>query len=365
MTTRRIAPTLPLEAQFPHAGQLSEKLRFLLNYAILSPSSHNTQPWQFKIVDDRIELYADRTRALPIADPDNRELILSCGAALFHLRLAFRHFGYQSAVDLFPQGDDPDLLAWIGFGAPDPITPEEEQQFWAIAHRHTHRSSFADQAVPDTLLAAFQQVVAREGAKLVWLKEAEMRTVVAEMIARGDRLQASNPDYREELSAWIRPNYSHHHDGIPGYAFGMNSFASQMMPTFLKQFDWGRGIASRDQQLALDAPVLAVLTTTSDTPRAWLAGGQALASLLLFACSQEIGASFLNQPIQQPSLRAELRELLRINALIHRPTPEQGVHPSYPLVLTTEYPQLLVRMGYSSDLKATPRRTVGEVLVDP
>ena len=82
------------ESQFPKEGTKTEQLKFLLNYAILAPSSHNTQPWLFKIVGDKIvELYADRTRALALVDPVDRALTISCGAALSHLLIAIRHFG--------------------------------------------------------------------------------------------------------------------------------------------------------------------------------------------------------------------------------------------------------------------------------
>jgi nucleotide-binding universal stress UspA family protein len=55
--------------------------------------------------DDTVELYADRTRALPVIDPDDRELTISCGAALLHLRIALRHFGYAGAVATLPDSD--------------------------------------------------------------------------------------------------------------------------------------------------------------------------------------------------------------------------------------------------------------------
>src|ERR687891_523520 len=62
------------ENDFPKDGSLSEKMNFLLRYAILAPSGHNTQPWLFKIVgNNTIEIYADRSRALPLVDPDDRE----------------------------------------------------------------------------------------------------------------------------------------------------------------------------------------------------------------------------------------------------------------------------------------------------
>src|SRR3712207_3109162 len=103
------------ENDFPKGGSLSEKLHFIIRYAILAPSGHNTQPWLFKIVKNNIiEIYADRSRALPLVDPDDRALIISCGAALYNLRLAANHFGIADEVQLLSdQNNNPDLLARI------------------------------------------------------------------------------------------------------------------------------------------------------------------------------------------------------------------------------------------------------------
>src|SRR5690242_4716936 len=73
---------------------IRDRLRAALGYAVLAPSSHNTQPWRFALREDSVEVYADRSRALRVVDPDGRELAISCGAALFHLRLAMRALGY-------------------------------------------------------------------------------------------------------------------------------------------------------------------------------------------------------------------------------------------------------------------------------
>lgn len=43
------------EEEFPLQGGPEEKLRFLLNYAVLAPSGHNTQPWLFRLnPEDRV-----------------------------------------------------------------------------------------------------------------------------------------------------------------------------------------------------------------------------------------------------------------------------------------------------------------------
>src|SRR6516225_8686290 len=58
---------------------------YLIATAARAPSVQNTQPWRFRVGDYVIELYADLGRKLKV-DPAGRELLISCGAALFGLR---------------------------------------------------------------------------------------------------------------------------------------------------------------------------------------------------------------------------------------------------------------------------------------
>ena len=44
---------------FPHDGSAEEKLWFAVNYAVLAPSTHNTQPWRFRIHGLEVDLHAD------------------------------------------------------------------------------------------------------------------------------------------------------------------------------------------------------------------------------------------------------------------------------------------------------------------
>ena len=111
------ARQFPTESDFRQDWPPADKLRFFLNYAVLAPSSHNTQPWLFRVVDDTAELYADRNRALRVVDPDDRELVISCGAALHHLRTAVRYFGHDDETGIASDGH-PDLLATVRLGRP-------------------------------------------------------------------------------------------------------------------------------------------------------------------------------------------------------------------------------------------------------
>jgi hypothetical protein len=68
-----------------------------------APSILNTRPWSFAAAGgDRIELRPRWDRHLTVIDPRHRELLISCGAALFNLRLAIRVTGHDPVVWLLP-----------------------------------------------------------------------------------------------------------------------------------------------------------------------------------------------------------------------------------------------------------------------
>jgi len=336
---KRSDPWSVSERDFPVGAPLDQQLAFLLNYAITAPSSHNTQPWKFHIARDFVEVYADRSRGLPVVDPDDRALVISCGAALFQLRLAMRYFGLSDAVELLPTSDA-DLLARVRLNGPYLASQDTQAMFRAITKRRTNRQAFEGREVPDSLLVDLQTAAQREAASLVVVRGDYRRTAVVDLIAAGDRIQLGNKSFRRELAAWVRPNHSDANDGIPGYGFGFSDVVALTGPFVIRTFDLGNFQAARDRELAEGSPVLAAITTAGDLPVHWIAAGQALARVLLLARANRVWASFLNQPIEVESLRSQVREALD----------------------TDGYPQLILSMGYAPEVRPTPRRPVDEVI---
>ena len=335
-----VDPWSVAEADFPIHGKAPEILAFLVRYAVLAPSSHNTQPWRFRPAGDAVELHADLSRKLEVADPDGRELVISCGAALCHLRLAMRYFGYADLVEVLPQ---PELLARVWLGAPAAATAEEERMFRAIPHRRTYRREFEARPLPAALLAALESAAREEGACLHILASEEARHELGELIAEADRAQMADEAFRRELARWIHPHDSVTHDGMPGYAFGLPERMDFVTPWFartIQAFDMGARVAALDRKLAAASPGLAVLGTAGDAPRDWLAAGQAIDRVLLRAWAEGVGASFFNQPVQVASLRPALRELMH----------------------GAGFPQMILRLGYAHETPPTPRRPASEVL---
>lgn len=316
--------------------------RLALEYAVLAPSSHNTQPWLFRINENTLELYADKERTLKTIDPNHRELIMSCGAALYTLRLTLRSFGYAEKTELLPNPNSEDLLARVTLTGTAHPNKDDKRLFEEIPNRHTQRGSFRDKPLDAAIVNELELAANLEGARLYVTQTETTRDLIADLIARGDKIQWADPDFRDELATWTHPSHSKHQDGIPGYALNISDVASYLTPFIIRRFDRGRGQASKDHELAKEAPALAVLHTSEDTPYYWLLAGQALAHVLLKARFHTIHASFFNQPLEIEGLRARLRTTLGLSGV----------------------PQLLFRLGYAEEAKATPRRDIDDVVID-
>jgi hypothetical protein len=140
----------------------ADQVDFLIGTAARAPSVHNTQPWRFRAGEFAIDLYADPRRKLH-ADPLGREMLISCGAALFGLRLAVRSLGYLPVVDLLPDPAQLQLLARVTLRAGAPMTARERQLLEAIPHRHTHRGPFDPGPLPAGLVPGLQHDALAEG----------------------------------------------------------------------------------------------------------------------------------------------------------------------------------------------------------
>lgn len=321
----------------PGAATGRPPLRRLVEAAALAPSSHNTQPWLFRAAGDAIELLADRTRALPVNDPHDRELTISCGCALFNLRVAAAAAGFRAEVALLPDAADPDILARVRLApATATATPDEATLHPAIAERRTYRERFAATPVDAQAQEALTQAAAIEGATLIALETPSQRLATAALVAEGDAALWTNPSWRRELAAWMHPR--RRGDGLT-----LPALAVPIAQMVVRTFDMGHGVAAKDHQLADESPLLALLSTDGDAPRDWLRAGQALQRLLLQGVRLGLQASYLNQPVQVAALRPRLQQLTG--------RPGQA--------------QVLLRIGVpAKTLPAAPRRPVADVLVD-
>lgn len=304
--------------------------------AVSAPSVHNTQPWRFRLLDEAVEVHADHSRRLQVSDPDARALRVSCGAAILNLRLAFAHLGRPATTSLFPERDDPGLLARVVAGRPAPPSPYEEALYAAIPRRHSNREPFDDTTVPPDVRARLISAAREEGAWLDLMIGPAALEMVAELTRAADRILQTDEAYRRELAAWTRTD-DNAVDGVPRRAGGPASEPHDL----LAGRDFGGRPRAPGREFEAD-PLIGVLGAYADAPVDDLAAGQALQRVLLTATSSGLVSSLVSQPVDVAQVREQLRLGLRR-------------HGS---------PQILLRTGYGVPGAPTRRRPLGDVLIE-
>jgi nitroreductase len=322
---------------------LADQAGYLIATAARAPSLHNTQPWRFRVGQSAIELYCDQHRKLRL-DPIGREMLISCGAALFGLRLGMRSLGYLPVVDLLPDPARLRLLARVTVGAAEPMTVLEREMLKAVPHRHTHRGAFAPDPLPAGLLAGLQHDALAEGASLQLVDRGIAYQRLADIVSLAARRLDLDPRARAEMRWWSRSLASRARDGVPAHAFpAMADRRPGRQSGRLRQRDFDLG---RDLGLLLtDGPgptVTAVLLTAGDSRADWLRAGQALHRILLHAASRWVFASLYTQPLEAAPIRAVIRDRLALPGA----------------------PQMLLQLGVAHATHATARRPPDE-LIEP
>lgn len=272
-----------------------------------APSVRESQPWSFRIVaSDRLELRANQDRWLKVADPRARGLTISCGAALFNLRMAIRVTGHNVAVWLLPDpAQDPDLLASVEIVTGRTIGPgvTHQELYDAIMRRRTNRSPFTGPPVKANVLVTMQVAAAKEQG---WLRLLDRPATRRWLRAADDaqRKLAADKLYQDELR--------------------------RLAPDYLMLNGAGAPLPSSQVERR---PQLMVLSTDYDRPLDWLRAGQALQRALLTGTPFGVVASFLTQPL-------ELRDM---------PGSTQPVLPKGPWKWPrAEVPQMVLRVGHAA-----------------
>jgi nitroreductase len=320
------------EHNFPSSRDETQRLAFLLRYAVLAPSSHNTQPWKFAIGRDEIVLFVNKDRWLRVADADQRELYTSIGCALENLLIAAEHFGYGHHVTYFPEPSNLHLVAAVEFlagGSPAPFRPPE--LFEAISVRHTNHRPYESRRIPAADLDRLQAAVVEADLTLDLTDDGEMRRQVDRLANRADAAQFADPQFRDELGYWIGEG-----------AFGTPWLLAKLSQLASAYLDLGGFAAKTDEDVLMNAPTFGLICSHENDRHSQVRVGQAFERIYLTATALGIRLQPISQLVAVPQTREQLAALFSTGNL------------------TVQQP---FRLGYAEAERAhTPRRTLEEVM---
>jgi hypothetical protein len=332
-----------MQTRLKSPAETADDIRRAVEDATWAPSVHNTQPWRFSVRGSRLSLSADPDRRLGVADPEGREMLIGCGAALYNLRLSLRALGYTPVVQLLPDPDRPHLLADVHLEPGEPADQQTLREHAQIQRRRSHRGAFRSESVPTGVFEAMRHDTEREGARLIEAVDEHVKGALAALTDAAEHVQRRTPAYATEIARWAPSPRTARQDGVHEGAYPKE--APRTSPHFpARDFARGRGWGARatPSEGTAVAGVVVLLVSDGEGPAEWLRTGQALQRGLLRAAERDLSASFHTQALEVPELRAFIRA-----HFCH------GAHP-----------QMLLRLGApDGDESATVRRPVEEVMI--
>ncbi|OBG44254.1 NAD(P)H nitroreductase, partial [Mycobacterium alsense] len=223
--------------------------------ACRAPSLHNSQPWRWVAEGGALRLFVDRDRTVPGTDRSGREAILSCGAALDHLRVAMLAAGWSAEVERFPNPNEPDHLASIEFSPVEHVTRAQRDRANAILHRRTDRLPMGEPTYWSLFEPVLRSTIDPSRVTLDVLAD-DVRPELARASWLTEALRRDDATYHAELEWWTSPFAST--EGVPPSALLSDKESARV--DVAREFPV-RGHEERRPEIAVDWSKILVLST--------------------------------------------------------------------------------------------------------
>lgn len=327
------------ESEFP-SSNLTDQLKYLCSYGHLAPSSHNTQPWKFIIDGNHIQIHADLTHRLPAADPTNKELFISTGCTIPNIEIAARHFGFIPNTTILPNHKNPNHIATIECVASNTKPSNQANLFPYITRRLTNRSMYQKgKTLPKSIVHQLQSIP--QHSIELELYQKDLLKPLAKITYDSMKAALSNQAFRDELSHWVRHNWTKQGDGLPANTLGMPDAMSVMITTLVKSPMMAITTAELEERMINSSSAVGILYAPQEEKRHWINAGRTFTLLSLICVKHKLGIAPLSGAIEIQSARQKLLRLLH----------------------ETRVPMMFFRIGYpKKKFPHSPRRDLNQVI---
>lgn len=310
----------------------------LVRYATLAASSHNTQPWRFRVGNVRIEVLPDLTRRTPIVDPDDHHLFASLGCAAENLAIAAGARGRPGELSF-----DEDNIGSVAF-AFGAASRADAALFDAIPKRQSTRAEFDGRSISAADLKTLVNAAAMPGVELVLITDRSQMDRVRDLVIAGNTAQMADAAFVRELRTWLRfspRDAIDKGDGLFSAASGNPTLPAWIGP---RVFDLMFKAAAENEKYAKhlrSSAGIAVFVSERDDKDHWVRAGRACQRFALTATALGLKHAFINQPVEVTRLRSDLASLVGMPG---------------------RRPDIVMRFGYGPTLPFSARRPVNAVL---
>ena len=328
------------QSLYPDHSQLSDQIKFMLGYAILAPSSFNSQAWLCKLEESRVLIYINYQKMPQKSDKQGRFGFISVGCFLENLLIASGSFGWTTEVKLNSRMSAKDnLVATVTYlrRSSDQMRGDDLQ---SMIKRATNRSLSQKYRLSKNQQGAMKRLI-EQGVNMQIVDAQELPGIVA-LSHEADLRIWSDKDFREEHVEWVRSNITRKPDGMPGFGVGVGLIPSLLSRPVILSSKFASLQAKKNQEALLSSANYLVLTS-ADAPSSWVAVGQTFQRLNLYLVEQGLVAAPMGQFIEDAKARLQLQGIIK----------------------SKQAPQLFMRINKPSLLvRHSPRRSVGDIIIN-
>ncbi|MEN9582760.1 MAG: hypothetical protein RL641_714 [Candidatus Parcubacteria bacterium] len=342
MNPRKVQPS-----DFPTLGTIEDQIGFILNFAVIAPSTHNTQPWLFKLEGNICKIFIDRKYLLPEADREGRDLYISMGCMFENLIIAGNYFKVLVSLDVTLQDQNNEQIAEVVFqeNKSGEVDTTSARAFEAMRIRINARGIFANQSVNSgakNSLTAIADSFSTKGISLSLLEDKNDILTIASLTKQGLMSAYKRKSFRREMSGWMNSNISRKKEGIPGYALKIPFFLSLIIPKLIRYKDIGKKLGILNERSISSAPLVAIITAKQNEPRTWIDIGTMVEKMFIEMYAQGYQTSIFVASIEMGEYYKDIQNLIK----------------------TEDRPQFLFIVGKVDSLhKVTPRHNLADKLI--
>ena len=329
-------------SSFPEKGFILDQLKFLLGFAILAPSGHNSQPWKFSIKDNKVSIFVSTERSLKESDPEGKQLCIGIGCALENFLIASDFYGFDVTVDYFPDPAIENLFIEARLVRTRITKNNESHLIFSIPKRLTERNKYSDRMPSEDFLESVRSFSGVE-FETVFVVDRETKNKLAEFAVTAQIEAMDSPSFRQELSHYMKSNLTKEKVGMPGFVLGLPLPISFVAPYFMRLTNLSRKTKNKDEDLLKKyTPALLVITTFRDDRIGWIQIGQIFEKIWLKAVANGLCCAPWAAPVQVGDYHKKTQQLLHLKYV----------------------PRIFSRIGYCTTKgKHSPRFKLEEVVV--
>jgi nitroreductase len=320
-------------SEFHKLTNESEQLRFLLRFAVLAPSSHNSQPWFFEIQENTIRVFLEPSRRLLHSDKNDRQAYISLGCAITNIIIAADYYGLSPTVILLPDKQNSNLAAQISFTSR--VTNFQAVQssnhlIFSIPKRVTNRNKYESKLPPKSFLEEIKNF-STDDLQIYIVADQEQKNQLADIAISASVVAMEDKDFRHELSQYVKPNTTSSLLGMPCFGMGIPTPISFIASTMIKYLNMNKLSRKKDKDLLKKhTPIFVIIATRNDNQESWIKTGQLYENIALLATREGLSTAMWAAPIQIGEFYKDFQK-----------------------VLSTDFrPQAFFRLGYA--VKQTP-----------